>query len=165
MAAADNILKNFNLFVASVGYAGNIDELQLPNLTLKVEEYRAGGMDAPVEIDQGLEKMEVSGTLSKVDEAVLNSFGKSVDLTARGALQSLGGEVTPVEVRMTGLIKTIEHGAWTPGAKATVKFTGTLSYYKYTQGGRVIHEIDVQNFKRIVNGVDQLAEQRRALGL
>ncbi|AHF89512.1 hypothetical protein OPIT5_03745 [Opitutaceae bacterium TAV5] len=165
MAAADNILKNFNLFVESVGYAGNIDEMQLPNLTLKTEEYRAAGMDAPLDIDQGMEKLEASGTLSKVDEGILATFGKSINLTARGALQSLGDTVTAVEVKMTGLVKAHEHGAWKPGEKATVKFTATLSYYKYTQGGRVVHEIDVPNMKRIVNGVDQLAEQRRALGM
>jgi P2 family phage contractile tail tube protein len=165
MPAASNILKNFNLFIDSIGYAGNIDELQLPNLTLKVEEYRAGGMDAPVEIDQGLEKMEVSGTLSKVDDLILASFGQTLNLTARGALQSLGGAVTPVEVRMTGLVKTLENSAWQPGAKATVKFTATLSYYQYKQGGATIHEIDVLNFKRTINGDDQLADQRRALGL
>jgi P2 family phage contractile tail tube protein len=165
MAAADNILKNFTLFIDDIGYAGNIDELQLPNLSLKVEEYRAAGMDAPVEIDQGMEKLEASGTLSKVDETVLKYFGSYAVLTARGALQSLGGEVTPVEVKMTGLVKAIEHGAWKPGEKATLKFTATLSYYRYSQGGRVVHEIDVQNMRRTINGIDQLAEQRSALGL
>ncbi|RRJ96867.1 phage major tail tube protein [Opitutaceae bacterium TAV4] len=165
MAAADNILKNFNLFVESVGYAGNIDELQLPNLSLKTEDYRAAGMDASIDIDMGMEKLEASGTLSKIDEGVLAAFGKDTNLTARGALQSLGGTVTPVEVKMTGLVKTQEHSAWKAGDKATLKFTVALSYYKYTQGGRVIHEIDVQNMKRIINGVDQLAEQRSALGM
>jgi P2 family phage contractile tail tube protein len=165
MAAADNILKNFSLSIEGVGYAGNIDELQLPNLSLKVEEYRAAGMDAPLEIDQGLEKLEVSGTLSKVDAYIMRRFGTYINFTARGALQSLGGEVTPVEVKMTGLIKAIEHGAWKPGEKATLKFTATLSYYEYNQGGNTLHKIDVPGFVRIINGIDQLIEQRRALVL
>ena len=45
------VLKNMNLFVDGRGYAGRIDEIQLPKLTLKTEEHRAGGMDLPVEID------------------------------------------------------------------------------------------------------------------
>jgi len=44
------ILKNFNVFVDGRGYAGKIDEITLPKLTIKTEEYRAGGM--------GMEKLE-----------------------------------------------------------------------------------------------------------
>ena len=39
------VLKNMNLFVDGRGYAGRIDEIQLPKLTLKTEEHRAIGMD------------------------------------------------------------------------------------------------------------------------
>ena len=35
------ILKNFNVFVDGRGYAGKIDEITLPKLTIKTEEYRA----------------------------------------------------------------------------------------------------------------------------
>ena len=40
-----------------------------------------------------------------------------------------------------------------------------VRYFKFTHDGDVIHEIDVDNMKRIVNGVDQLEAQREALGL
>ena len=36
------VLKNMNLFVDGRGYAGRVDEIQLPKLTLKTEEHRAG---------------------------------------------------------------------------------------------------------------------------
>ncbi len=42
------ILKNFNAFVDGRGYAGRIDEISLPKLSIKTEEHRAGGMDIPV---------------------------------------------------------------------------------------------------------------------
>ena len=38
------ILKNFSAFVDGRGYAGRVDEITLPKLTIKMEEYRAGGM-------------------------------------------------------------------------------------------------------------------------
>lgn len=47
------ILKNFNVFVDGRGHAGKIDEIMLPKLTIKTEEYRAGGMDIPINIDMG----------------------------------------------------------------------------------------------------------------
>ena len=52
------VLKNMNLFVDGRGYAGRVDEIELPKLTLKTEEHRAGGMDVPVLIDLGMDKME-----------------------------------------------------------------------------------------------------------
>ena len=45
------ILKNFNLFVDGRGYAGRTEEVTPPKLTIKTEELRAGGMDAPISID------------------------------------------------------------------------------------------------------------------
>ena len=43
-------LKNMNLFVNGKGYAGVIDEITLPKLTVKTEEYRGGGMDMPIDM-------------------------------------------------------------------------------------------------------------------
>lgn len=166
MAAADDILKNFNFFIDQIGYAGNIDEINPPKCTIKTEEYRAGGMDAGVELDMGMEKLEASGTLSKIDDTVLKYFAKQgVNFTARGAVQSFGGTVTAVEVKMTGMIKENDPGTWKAGDKGGLKFTIALTYYKYTKGGAVLHEIDIPNMKRIIGGTDQLAEQRKALGL
>ncbi|SMG63879.1 Phage major tail tube protein, partial [methanotrophic bacterial endosymbiont of Bathymodiolus sp.] len=54
----DDILKNMALFVDGRGFAGNVEELTLPKLTLKTEEFRNGGMDAPIEVEMGMEKLE-----------------------------------------------------------------------------------------------------------
>ena len=43
------ILKNFNVFVDGLGYAGRVEEITLPKLTIKTEEYQGAGMSAPVE--------------------------------------------------------------------------------------------------------------------
>ena len=43
-------LKNFNLFNDGHSYMGQVDEVVLPKLTAKMEEWRGGGMDAPVDI-------------------------------------------------------------------------------------------------------------------
>jgi P2 family phage contractile tail tube protein len=37
--------------------------------------------------------------------------------------------------------------------------------YRYEQNGATIHDIDVVNMKRIINGVDRLAKIRAAIGL
>lgn len=55
-----NILKNFNVFVDGKGYAGKIDEITLPKLTIKTEEYHAGGVDIPISIDMGWKSLKLS---------------------------------------------------------------------------------------------------------
>jgi P2 family phage contractile tail tube protein len=169
MATASNLLKNFNLYVDGRGFAGVVDELQLPTLGLVVEDFRAGGMDASVAVEMGQEKLEASFVLSGYEENVLNLWGmgqgQTVPLVARGALESLDGAVTPVVVYMNGTIRSMEPGAWTAGEKSTISFTMDLRSYKYTQGGRTINDIDVPNMVRIVNGTDRLAAQRNAIGI
>lgn len=165
MPIAKNTLKNFSLFTDSIGFAGYIEEFQPPKLALKTEEHRAGGMDAPVELDMGMEKLEASGTLTGFDDEVLKLIGKNANFTARGNLFTHGGAETAVEIKMTALVKSLEPGAWKSGEKATLKFELALTYYKYTQGVEALHEIDVPNMIRIINGIDQLATARKNLGL
>nr|WP_262363471.1 phage major tail tube protein [Xylella fastidiosa] len=58
MSAPRHLLKHLNLFIDGKGYAGQVEEINLPKLTLKTEEFRGGGMLAPVELTMGLEKLE-----------------------------------------------------------------------------------------------------------
>ena len=162
-------LKNMNLFVDGRGYAGKVMEVNLPKLTVKMEEHRDGGMDAPAEIDMGLEKLECDFTLSSVDADVLRSWGlapgNQVPLTFRGALESEDGTVKAAIARVRGQIKEIDWGTWKPGDKAQLKAAVAVRYYQFRHDGDVLHEIDVDNMVRIVDGVDRLAEQRAALGI
>jgi uncharacterized protein len=169
MGAASDILKQYNLFVDGVGYAGQTQELQLPNLSILEEDFRAGGMDAPIGIDLGMEKLEMSFTLPGSSVHVLSRFGlasgSQTKLTARGSLESFGGGITAVVAAMAGKIKSVEPAAWQGGQISAWAYTVSLSYYRYEQAGQVIHEIDVLNMKRVINGVDQLAQHRANIGL
>ena len=167
--AIESVLRDINLFVDGRGYAGKIAEFTLPKLTVKTEEFRAGGMDAPVELDMGLEKLECDFSLDSVDRDALRLWGLSQGeqpaLSFRGAVQDRGGVVRSVIVRTRGQIKEVDYGSWKPGEKATLKFMAAVDYYKLEVDGETVHEIDVENMTRIVNGVDQVAARRAALGL
>ena len=164
-----DILRNVNLFVDGRGYMGRVEELNLPKLTVQMEEHRAGGMDAPVEIDMGMEKLECDFSISGIDKEVLKLWGvapgNETPFTFRGVLQSEDGTVTSVEVRVQGQVKEIEWGTWKPGEKAPLKAMVAVRYYKLTHGDEVVHEIDIENLIRTVDGVDQLEDQRTALGI
>ena len=167
--AARDVLKNLNLFVDGRGYAGQINEYNAPDLAVQVEDYRGGGMDAPVAIDMGMEALETSFALISYDADVLALFGvaegETVPFTARGALESFDGTVKAVVHQMRGKITRLARGTWTPGQPAALTITMRLDYYREEHDGRTLHEIDVNNMVRIVNGRDRLADQRAALGL
>lgn len=164
-----NILRNVNLFVDGRGYAGQLAEVELPKLTVKTEEYRGGGMDGATDIDMGLEKLTATLTSNAVDAELLKAWGVGVGeylpAVVRGALESDDGTVTAVVATMRGRVVECDFGTWKPGEMAPLKAMMTLAYYKYEQGGETIHEIDVDNMVRIVNGTDRLTEQRAALGI
>ncbi|NHM19509.1 phage major tail tube protein [Tritonibacter mobilis] len=164
-----NILKNFNLFIDGRGFAGELGDYTPANPSIAAEEYRAGGMNGPIDIDMGQEKMTTSFVLRNYSADVLALWGvapgRLIQVTARGALESEDGTVTPAIHNMRGKIIVGDRGTWSPGQSATLTFNMTLEAFKETIGGRVVCDIDVINMKRIIDGVDQLAEQRAALGI
>lgn len=167
--AATDVRKNFNLFVDGRGYAGQVEEFNAPKLAAKVEEFRAGGMNIPIDLVMGQEKMECDFMLIKYSKDVLALFGlapgNTVPLVAREALESFDGTVTPVIHTMRGKIKEMDPGTSKSGEKASMKISMTLTYYKIQHGSTVVQEIDGPNMIHIVGGVDQLAAQRAALGM
>ena len=164
----NNIIKNMNLFVDGKGYAGKVTELTPPKMSLKMDEHFAGGMDAPIDIEMGMEKLETSFILTDYNKDVLKLwgvYGSTVPLVFRAAAQDENGTVTPVKIEMRGKFKEIDRGTWKPGEKAPITFNGSVEYYKETVNGEVLYEIDIPNMKRIINGKDQLEATRKALGI
>lgn len=160
------ILKNFNVYVDGLGYAGKVDEITLPKLTIKTEEYQGAGMSAPVEIDMGMEKLEMDLTFSEYDKSVFKLFGltngSEVALTIRGAIQSTGNpEAVVINVR--GFFKEMDFDSWKPAEKATMKCSVACTYYRLTIDNVDLIEVDPINMIRNVNGSDQLAAIREIL--
>ncbi|MEJ0003469.1 MAG: phage major tail tube protein [Pararobbsia sp.] len=162
-------LANYNLYVDGKGCAGLSTSVTLPKLKIKTDEHRAGGMDAPVKMDLGMEAMDASFAMASMTREVLNFFGLS-DATAfngvfRGAFKDLQGKTKAVAASFRGMLYEIDSGDWKAGEKAESKFTVALTYYKLEIDGAAVHEIDPLGMVRIINGVDQLAEIRKAIGM
>lgn len=163
-------LKNLNLFNDGHSYMGVVKSVTLPKLTTKTEEWRGGGMDIPVDVDMGMEKLTVELTLGGYDAQVMKQFGAigvaDTLLRFTGALQrDDSGEVTAVEVVMRGRFTEIDKGDAEAGEDTEVKLTASLSYYKEVMDGEELVEIDALTMVKKVNGVDLLEPYRRALGI
>ena len=167
--AARDVRKNLNLFVDGRGYAGQIEEFNPPKLALVTEDFRAGGMDAPIELTMGMEKLEADFSLISYDKDVLSLFGVAegsvVPFVAREALESFDGTVTPVVHTMRGKIRELDPGTSKAGDKPSLNVAMALTNYKLQHGDTTVIEIDVENMVRSINGVDALAGIRNALGL
>ena len=134
-----------------------------------MEEFRGGGMDAPVDIDMGMEKLETSFELFDYDENILSLYGladgAATQVTARGALRRDGEPAVPMVVNMTGVLKEMDPGDWVAGDQTSMTMSMSLRYLKMTIGSRVAVEIDKVNMIRRINGQDQLETIRTAIGV
>lgn len=165
--AARDVIKNQNLYADGRGYAGQLQEFTPPVLELLIEKVRLGGMDAPVPLTMGMEAMDAGFVLISYDRFILASWGiregAFLPFTVKEVLESFDGTITQVVHTMRGKIVKLDSGTHKPGEVAPLKVELGLSYYKQTHGGVTLHEIDPENMVRIIDGVDVLAAQRRAL--
>jgi P2 family phage contractile tail tube protein len=127
-------------------------------------------MDVPIAIDMGMEKLETDMTFSDYDSEIFKLFGiisgNLVALTLRGALQEPDKtDAIPVVLHLRGTIRELDFGTWKAAEKATLKMAMDLRAYKLTYNNADVIEIDAENMIRKIDGTDQLASFRTALGL
>ncbi|MGM0563669.1 MAG: phage major tail tube protein [Pseudomonadota bacterium] len=163
-------LRNFNLFGDGDNWQGQIEEVVLPKLSRKTEEYTGAGMDGPVDIDMGQEKIEFEWTSGGLIPEVFDGYGslKLDDNMLRFAgayVSDETAETVPVEIVVRGRHREIDMGTAKSGDNNQVKVMTSCSYYKLTVAGTTKIEIDLPGYVFKVNGVDRLVEQRQALGL
>lgn len=169
--ALPNQLKNFNAYADGNSLMGVIEEVVLPKLTRKMESFQGGGMVAPIDIDHGLEKLELElncaggYVLEFIKQFGLGKVGGAMVRYAGAYQRDDTGDVVAVEVVTRGRYSEIDFGNAKVGDKSTVKARVSLSYYKLVVDGQTVIEIDALAMVYIVNGVDMLADQRKAIGL
>ena len=162
-------LKDFTAQINDIGYRGALDRFMPPKIVPLLEEHRASGMDTPIDLDMGIEKLTTELRFRGFYASLLDSVGlkdlDGVKIEVKGALEdAIDGTVENVTYNMTGKIVNYDPGDWLTGTEnSTVTLGATLNYVKVTVNNVVKQEIDVLNGKRIVNGVDQRAAINAAL--
>lgn len=162
------MLKNFNVRVDGRGHIGVCTEVTLPPLSLNTDEFKAAGMDAPVDLDMGMQKLDVQWTLAEYNPETIKLFGlfnADTPIVIYGALQRQGEEAVPFEVRMQGGLKEISRDKLGAGERSNMMLTINCNRYLEIIDGEEVVDIDILNFVRIIGGVDQLEGQRAALGI
>lgn len=168
--ALPNALKNFNLFNEGRSFMGIAEEIKLPKLSRKMEDFRGGGMEGPVQIDLGQEKLELEWTCGGFADEVFKQFGNTkaagIMLRFAGAYQQDDtGVVKAVEIVVRGRHQEIDSGDAKGGDKGKTNVKSALSYYKLSVDNKEVIEIDLLGFIFKVEGKDMLEAQRKAIGL
>ncbi|RDH45823.1 phage major tail tube protein [Zooshikella ganghwensis] len=165
-------LLNCNLWLDGANMQGVISEITPPKLTAKTEELYAGGMSAPIELQMGLEALELSFSLNDMNVTVLENFGlyqsnEGLKVKITGGLRkdNNANDVKPFEINATGTVSEIDMGTLKPGELGSMSVTMKLDYYKLSIDKNVKVEIDPINMIQVINGQDQLKNMRNALGL
>lgn len=162
-------LTNFSLFLAGTSYGGKATKVQLPKLKRKTEALRAGGMDGEIDMAVGMEKLEGGFSMTGIDRASLAMFGiadgGAFNGVFRGSFTDRKGAVVAAVCTFRGLLTEVDMGEWEGGKKNETKYSCSLDYYKLELDGRVVYELDPVALIRVIDGVDELAAERAALGM
>lgn len=162
-------LKGFNLFFEGQNMYGLVADVTRPKVTIKTEDYRAGGMLADVKIEQGLEALELEITAGGYTAELLREMGGTISgktLRYQGALQQDDSEdYAELVGEARGRIIEADPGSDKAGEGGEHKFKMALTYWRETLDGKELVEIDARGNKMAFNGKDQKAGMRRALGL
>ncbi|MCA8880396.1 MAG: phage major tail tube protein [Rhodobacteraceae bacterium] len=159
-------IRGFNAFIDGIGYFGRVTEAKLPMLTLQTEEHRGAGMDQPIAIDMGMERMTTEVVFAEWAPELMMHFGTRKRLVLRpGAMgeDSFAADtiIATIGARWTG----VEPGQLKQGSTSVLTLKASADYFRLEHNGTEICEIDVENGKRVIGGEDQLASLRAAMGL
>jgi P2 family phage contractile tail tube protein len=162
-------LKNWDLHVDGVNYAGEVGEIALPKIAEKVEQWRGAGMLGEVDIGMGLEKLEMETKFGGLVLGILRQFGVvslgGVMLRFNGAYQDdYTATTVAAELVVRGKHVEIDPGTAKPGDNTEWTVKSTLTYLRWRVNGRTEIEIDIINAIWIVDGIDRYAEIRAAMG-
>lgn len=160
------VLRNVAAFVDGRNYAGECSQVTLPEVNIQTEESRAGGLDAPLEHDMGMEALRATVQFLSVPPEVMKLLGQhDVPMTFRGALRNYDGTTAGATAELRGRFVSQNPGDWAAGSQASFTSVMAVHYYKLTVDGEEVYEIDVPGMVRRINGEDQLAGVRGALGM
>lgn len=168
--ALPRLLKLMNVFNNGLSFQGVAEEVELPKLTMKGEDFRTGGMLGEVTANMGLEKLEMTHKYAGIVPELFKGFAtETLDselIRFAGSYQRDDtGEISAVEIMMRGRHTEVEGGNAKAGEKGETSIKTALTYYKLVVDGKELIEIDLINTVFKVEGKDRYAQHRAAVGL
>lgn len=157
-----------NLYGDGNSWKGEVAEVTIPKLVIKMEDWRGGGMLGPVPVDMGLDKIEFEFKAGGLLLDPLRQFGATTidaaQLRFAGAYRNQqSGANSFMEIVARGRYAEVDFGTQKPGDDTETTYKMGCSYYKLIRDNTVLLEIDLIAGIFIVFGVDRYAEIREFL--
>jgi len=171
MAISNNRVTNANVYVDGQSQLGKAEEVNLPDITAMMSEYKALGMIGKQEFFTGFDKMEATIKWNSFYVDVMKKFAKPrgvLKLQVRSSLETynsdgLASEV-PCVAYLSGYPKNFPAGNYKQHDNVEITSKMSITYYKLEIGGEVVVEFDASSNIYIVDGVDQFATYRNNIG-
>lgn len=164
-------LRNFNVTFGVSDFSGICEEVTLPKIKYKTEEWRAAGMDAPIEIPVGLEKLEATFKFGEQTIEGYLSAGVAlsglVTATIFAHISSMDGASEPLVCILRGWMKGIDPGTFKAGDPKAATQTLEMSVLSWvmTRGAVPLVTIDVMRGITMHGPLDQHEAARKNLKL
>lgn len=152
----DRVRIRMSAHIEDVPLVNEIVEFTPPKIKPKMAANQ--GAFVASEVAVGLEKLDwklkVRGELNKLSDALgAYIMGKAqVSVTEKG--QTTEGDGYSLVYSLYGPITGVEQDTVKMGDQPTVTISGTCLAFKQTDGGQVIHDINVNTGKTIIGGAD-----------
>lgn len=166
-----HILQGFTMFMDGLDFGIDTEEVELPLPKPMTQEYRGGGMDLGVaQAMSAIEALEVTVKMAGHNPEIMKRMALRPGITTRvtfrgGVLRELDGGIAAHVCVVEGSINGGSRDRWQRGEKGGVEYVmNSIKYMRYEADTDVIHELQAWPPKRIINGVNQLAELNTALG-
>lgn len=157
-------IRLYNIYFQDDGYAGICSEVTLPNLEIKTDDFRGGGMDAPIAVDMGMDQPEIGFEMEEHVSAIMKKFGTpNVNGRFSAAMSDGQNDAQSYRIEFTGLFHKNELGSAKPGDKSPMKGSIKCMVLTITQNGGELVYIDILNGIRRIGGQDQLKTLRSAI--
>lgn len=165
-STARDTLKNMTCSINGKGYSGNVDEINIPEVSSVTEENRYGGTNASIVQPVGVELSEFMISVGCYNQESFDLVNTYAIFTATGSIVNQLGLPQGTEVTAYGLVTNVTPDSWTPGKVTKVKITmKSPDFFKQSFNDSVRTLIDKKNMIQIIGGIDQLAAERAVLGL
>ncbi len=166
-----NRLCNCNVYLNGASMLGRCEEAKVPGIKHVMQEHKALGMVAKVELWAGIDKLEAdfkwASFYAEVMGTIANPFVAAA-LQVRGSLQTwddtgLVAE-SPMVVHLRGMFVEHAFGDYKMITPAEFPSKYRATYVKCVHAGTELYEIDALSNILKVRGVDILANYRANIG-
>jgi len=165
-------LYNANVYLNGVSYAGQAEEVTLPNLKPKMAEHKPLSGLGAIDLTTGLDKMTMKIKWNSVDVDVMKqaaNFYSSSDIMIRANSDtwengSKSGSV-PVVAIIRGLSMNLPAIVLKHQDNPDIETEFNVTGYKLLIDGELVFDVDLFAQVYIVDGVDLLADYRSNLGI